>query len=47
MEILLREGANLEHCNKSGCTPLSIAVSGGYMTLVKLLINSGAEINSR
>ena len=31
----------------SDYTPLSLAASGGYVGIIKLLLNHGAEINSR
>merc|ERR1712176_587304 len=36
-----------EHRNVSDYTPLSLAASGGYVTIIKLLLTHGAEINSR
>lgn len=47
MELLLREGACKEHRNVSDYTPLSLAASGGYVEIVNMLLNAGAEINSR
>jgi ankyrin repeat protein len=47
-EILLTKGqANKEHRNISDYTPLSLAASGGYVNIIKLLLSHGAEINSR
>ena len=47
-EILLAKGqANKEHRNISDYTPLSLAASGGYVNIIKLLLDYGAEINSR
>lgn len=31
----------------SDYTPLSLAASGGYVNIIKLLLSHGAEINSR
>ena len=31
----------------SDYTPLSLAASGGYVNIIKLLLENGAEINSR
>lgn len=45
--MLLKTGANKEHRNVSDYTPLSLAASGGYVDIIYLLLNNGAEINSR
>ena len=45
--MLLSRGANKEHRNVSDYTPLSLAASGGYVNIIKLLLSHGAEINSR
>lgn len=47
VELLLLRGANKEHRNVSDYTPLSLAASGGYVNIIKILLNAGAEINSR
>lgn len=47
VELLLARGANKEHRNVSDYTPLSLAASGGYVSIIKILLNAGAEINSR
>lgn len=47
MELLLKRNANKEHRNVSDYTPLSLAASGGYVGLINMLLNAGAEINSR
>lgn len=47
VDILLARGANKEHRNVSDYTPLSLAASGGYVNIIKLLLSHGAEINSR
>lgn len=47
VEILLQRGANKEHRNVSDYTPLSLAASGGFVNIIKLLLDNGAEINSR
>lgn len=47
MNLLLSRSANKEHRNVSDYTPLSLAASGGYVNIIKLLLNAGAEINSR
>lgn len=44
---MLLRGANKEHRNVSDYTPLSLAASGGYVNIIKILLNAGAEINSR
>lgn len=45
--MLLSCGANKEHRNVSDYTPLSLAASGGYVDIITLLLDAGAEINSR
>lgn len=47
VDLLLKRGADKEHRNVSDYTPLSLAASGGYVDIVQLLLNAGAEINSR
>ena len=47
VELVLLRGANKEHRNVSDYTPLSLAASGGYVNIIKILLNAGAEINSR
>jgi ankyrin repeat protein len=47
VELLLLRGANKEHRNVSDYTPLSLAASGGFVNIIKLLLSHGAEINSR
>ena len=47
MEILLKNSSNKEHRNISDYTPLSLAASGGYVNIIKLLLENNAEINSR
>ena len=45
--MLIAGSANFEHRNVSDYTPLSLAASGGYIGIVKILLAHGAEINSR
>ena len=45
--MLIAGNANFEHRNVSDYTPLSLAASGGYIGIVKILLAHGAEINSR
>ncbi len=47
VELLLAKGANFEHRNVSDYTPLSLAASGGYVAIIKMLLKAGADINSR
>lgn len=47
VEQLLKHGANKDHRNVHGKSPLSMAAAGGYVDIVLLLLNAGAEINSR
>lgn len=47
VEVLLSRGAAKEHRNVSDYTPLSLAASGGYVNIIRVLLRAGAEINSR
>ena len=47
VQTLLKNGANKEHRNVSDYTPLSLAASGGYTNIISMLLQGGAEINSR
>lgn len=47
VELLLSKNADYEHRNVSDYTPLSLAASGGYVNIIKLLLKAGADINSR
>ena len=38
VDLLLNRGANKEHRNVSDYTPLSLAASGGYVNIIKLLL---------
>jgi ankyrin repeat domain-containing protein 17 len=47
-ELLITRGrANREHRNASDYTPLALAASNGHTSVVRALLNSGAEVNSR
>ena len=43
--MLQRYGANLDHRNGNGQTPLSIAIANGDRVVVKHLIQNGADVN--
>eukprot|EP00210_Caulerpa_lentillifera_P006975 g6670.t1 len=45
VEVLLNEGANIEHKSDGRHTPLISACSIGFLEAVKLLIEHGADIN--
>jgi len=47
VDILLQKGGNFEHRNVSDYTPLSLAASGGYVSIMKALLKAGADVNSR
>lgn len=47
VQALLAKAANKEHRNVSDYTPLSLAASGGYVSIIKCLLSAGSEINSR
>ena len=44
---MLQKGGNFEHRNVSDYTPLSLAASGGYVSIMKALLKAGADVNSR
>ena len=44
---MLQKGGNFEHRNVSDYTPLSLAASGGYVSIMKALLKNGADVNSR
>ena len=44
--VLLDNGAHLESHNENGHTPLMEAASGGHVEVAKLLLDSGAGINT-
>ena len=43
---LIEAGANLNIKDKSGRTPLDIATSEGYLDMVELLIENGAQLDA-
>ena len=45
--LSLNFGGNFEHRNVSDYTPLSLAASGGYVSIMKALLKAGADVNSR
>jgi ankyrin repeat protein len=45
--VLLGREAKTDHRNKNDYTPLDLAAWGGFVDVVKLLLDNGAEINSR
>ena len=47
VDLLLQKKANFEHRNVSDYTPLSLAASGGYVSIMKALLRMGADVNSR
>lgn len=42
VRILLEAGANVEHYNEDGCTPLKAAAKIGHVPIVKMLLEHGA-----
>jgi len=44
VKLLLVRGANIEHRNNEGHTPLILAVTRNFIKIVKILINNGANI---
>lgn len=47
MKILLSHGANVSSKDKLGRTPLHYAATNGCFQLVQLLLDNGAEIDSK
>ncbi|XP_054263520.1 ankyrin-1-like isoform X2 [Macrosteles quadrilineatus] len=47
VELLINEGANLEAKQKFGLTPLQLALKYKNISVAKILITSGSDINSR
>ena len=46
VELLLESGANVNHRNKAGNTPLLEACSQGHVSIAKLLLEHGADIDA-
>lgn len=46
IELLLLLGANVNHSNYDGVTPLMYAAQGGHLRAVEVLIDEGANINA-
>ena len=46
INLLIKNGANVNATNKSGVTSLTISVKSGQADIVKHLIAQGADINS-
>lgn len=46
-ELLINRGANIEHRDKKGLTPLALAASGGFDKVVKILLNHKAQIEAQ
>ena len=48
MKLLLKRGANVESKDtESGRTPLSLAAEYGHKAVVKLLVEKGADVESK
>lgn len=47
IELLVQQGANINHAAENGDSLLHIAVKQGYRVIAKLLIANGADVNSR
>ena len=45
VQLLIDRGANVNHADMDGCTPISEAAENGYKDTVELLIDRGADIN--
>ena len=46
INLLIKNGANVNATNKNGVTPLTISVKSGQSEITKHLIAQGADINS-
>ncbi|EJD73951.1 KH domain-containing protein [Loa loa] len=47
VELLITRGANIEHKDKKGFTPIILAATGGHVNVVELLLNHGANIEAQ
>ncbi|KAL3981526.1 Ankyrin repeats (3 copies) family protein [Acanthocheilonema viteae] len=47
VELLISRGANIEHKDKKGFTPIILAATGGHANVVELLLNHGANIEAQ
>ena len=45
VQILLKEGADVNLARENGSTPLNAAAINGHSEVVKLLIEAGADVN--
>lgn len=46
VKLLLRDGADVQSCNKEGRTPLHRAAQFGHTETVRPLIHAGASVNA-
>ncbi len=46
LRVLIAAGANLEHRDGEGLTPVAVAVRGGSLPTINALIQAGADINA-
>ena len=47
VELLMANGANIEHRDKKGCTPLILAASAGHAVTVAILLDHNADIEAQ
>lgn len=45
IKLLMDNGANVNHKDHYGWTPLTLAILNGYLELIKLFIDNGADVN--
>ena len=45
VNVLIREGADVNKAHKDGCTPLYVASENGHTEIVNVLIKEGADVN--
>ena len=42
----INQGANIDETDNRGCSPLIVAAKWGYLEIVKLLLDNGADVNA-
>lgn len=47
VKLLLVRGANIEHRDKKGFTPLILAATGGFDKIVEILLNNAANMEAQ
>ena len=47
IRLLIDAGADVNHCENGGTTPLILAASNGHLDAVKLLVDAGADTTAK